>query len=391
MGRDLDKERVSLNQIKRYVGNPGLKRKTGLALIDSFLPKWSEDPFETVRSAPSTVSTNVNQFCSGNRKQGRLGNVGELDLIIHKLTYDNDFVDEALRRSRICVEGTPPIKKDSLVFTQLVPVLRSNDDISSATDREFDVIERTIETLRKQNTPDCLAYALFLLVIVGVLQERIVEVPAIYSTERQSIPQLEALLSKCGVSMGVATKVADAESPIGEGISEGLWTPHQGGYMFVFDAIQRYSNEEIESIDMAFHGGDHWLRDGEKVDLLEKILDRGIHLRIIVNTKEAVDLICSHMRQRRRKYMGFDNAINAWKEWESDFPGLIDVRISDIPLLHRVYLIRKKDGTGVANITCYTYGNYTPKNDIRLYFNENDPAFLVFAKEFEYLWDLAGK
>ena len=141
---------------------------------------------------------------------------------------------------------------------------------------------------------------------------------------------------------------------------------------------------------MAFYGGEHWLRDAEKVALLDQIVKKGIHLRVLVNTQESIENIFPHLRQRRREYMEIDKAISVWKQrWESDFPGILEVRVSDIPLLHRVYLIRKKDGTGAAHLTCYTYGNYSPEKDFKLSFGKDAPEFSLFANEFDYLWEHA--
>lgn len=390
MPRPLTIERVSLNQIKKYLGNNELRRKKDNELIDAFFPKWSADPFGiNAGTSQETIIKNVQFFCSGNRKGNRLANVEEINAIIDSVNKDSTLIEGVLENTRKWVKGIPPVSKDNGVFTCLV--LKSSENLSAYEEEQFDILGQTIDRLRRENTEDSLAYALLLLALVGVLQERIIDIPHIYnpsylsengpylkpiSTEERDLIETDSC-----IGLDKLTNVVSNDTR--------HWEPSKGGYQFVADAIQNIPTGDILEIDMAFHGGDHWLRDGEKVDLLEQIAKKGIPLRVLVNTKDAVEDICIHMRQRRREYMGFDRAILKWKDWEADFPNTIKVRISDIPLLHRVYLIRKTDGTGLANVTCYTYGNYTPQKDIRLCFGENSKEYLLFASEFDYLWEYA--
>lgn len=390
MPRPLTIERVSLNQIKRYLGNNELKRKKDYELIEAFFPKWSADPFGiNAGTSQETIIKNVQFFCSGNRKGNRLANVEEINAIIDNVNNDSTLIEGVLERTRKWVKGIPPVSKDNSVFLRLV--LKSAEKLSTYEEKQFDVLEQTIDKLRQENTEDSLAYALLLLVMVGVLQERITDIPHIYNLSyiNKNSPYLKQITSE-GRTLGEnenCTRLENSHNVVSN--KTRLMEQSKGGYQFVLDAIQNIPTNDILEIDMAFHGGDHWLRDGEKVDLLEQIAKKGIPLRVLVNTEDAVEDICVHMRQRRRAYMGFDRAILKWKDWEADFPHTIKVRISDIPLLHRVYLIRKTDGTGLANITCYTYGNYTPQNDFKLCFGENSKEYFLFANEFDYLWEYA--
>lgn len=390
MPRPLTIERVSLNQIKRYLGNNELKRKKDYELIEAFFPKWSADPFGiNAGTSQETIIKNVQFFCSGNRKGNRLANVEEINAIIDNVNNDSTLIEGVLERTRKWVKGIPPVSKDNSVFLRLV--LKSAEKLSTYEEKQFDVLEQTIDKLRQENTEDSLAYALLLLVMVGVLQERITDIPHIYNLSyiNKNSPYLKQITSE-GRTLGEnenCTRLENSHNVVSN--KTRLMEQSKGGYQFVLDALQNIPTNDILEIDMAFHGGDHWLRDGEKVDLLEQIAKKGIPLRVLVNTEDAVEDICVHMRQRRRAYMGFDRAILKWKDWEADFPHTIKVRISDIPLLHRVYLIRKTDGTGLANITCYTYGNYTPQNDFKLCFGENSKEYFLFANEFDYLWEYA--
>ena len=74
---------------------------------------------------------------------------------------------------------------------------------------------------------------------------------------------------------------------------------------------------------------------------------------------------------------------------ESNSPGLVQVRVSEIPMLHRTYIIQNKDATGAANIKYYTYGNDIPANDHRAHFVSGSHEYAMYANEFDYLWERA--
>lgn len=144
---------------------------------------------------------------------------------------------------------------------------------------------------------------------------------------------------------------------------------------------------QIDCVCMAFHAGADWRRSSGKVKLLQFMLDHGIPLRVLVNDEAAVKMICSHMQQPLKRYVGFNNSVADWMELAALYPGTVQVRVSHIPLIHRTYLIRKKDGGGLANIKFYTYGNYTPDKDFRLAFRSGEPEYTLYDEEFAYLWD----
>lgn len=373
--------RVSLNQIRDVLGNYQLKNLRDQDLIDAFLPKWREYAFgrQTGISA-DTVRNNIRCFCGGNRKGlERLGNVDELNAICDLLLHNSQFVCNALNLSRNWVEANPPVKQDNAVFTSFD--LCSRGKPTEEEQKQFAQIAATLAALREKNTVESLSYALFLLVIVGVLQEKIVEVPHLYN------PQC-ALDNNVFLREALATgKKSLSPEQVHNEANRNLY---KDGYTFLSEILNCYSPKMIHSIDMAFHGGDFWLLDGKRAYLLQKIAESGIHLRILVNASSAVDKIAVHMRQEFKVYIGFTRSIELWKEKKAQYPNSIEVRVLDVPLLHRTYLVRKDDGTGVANVTFYTYGNYLPGNDISVFWEDTDKEYRKIANEFDYLWELAG-
>lgn len=393
---------MSLNHIRDCLIQSKKDKKTGKALIDQFLPEWDDkariDYWSRLvlnNKGQSVNNQDVNNFCSGNCKKDGLFNGWQLTLIVEKLkqsgTRSNEtYIPDTLALVNKWIVGPPRVTQEHPVFF-LEFISKKNPSESDIL--FFGNLKKTVEILRKINTEESLTYALFLIVMVGVLQERIIEVPEIYQWNyiRKRYPQFMPSISEDDNEIIVNNCMnSDGETNL-EMHRSGCRSLPKRGIKFVEEVLNLYSEADIESIDFAFHGGDHWLMDDEKIDILEQIAKKRIHLRVLINSEDAVSNICVHMRRKRQSFRGFDKAFTDWKRWEEDYPDTIEVRVSSIPILHRVYLFRKKTGNGVVNVTCYTYGKYTSKKDVRLCYDENDPEYVAFANEFDYLWEKSGE
>lgn len=156
---------------------------------------------------------------------------------------------------------------------------------------------------------------------------------------------------------------------------------------FFTSGLKKLSN--VLSVDMAFHAGAEWRRNSDKVDILTHIINKNITLRILVNSSDTVSAVCSHMSQPLKKYVGFDNCVEEWVELAKSYPDVVQVRIADVPLLHRLYILRG-DHDGYVNIKYYTYGNYTPEKDFRMAFDYSEMEYKLYTEEFDYIWNKAS-
>lgn len=163
--------------------------------------------------------------------------------------------------------------------------------------------------------------------------------------------------------------------------------PHLDTVAFFDEIISDPSR--VKEICMAFHAGAEWRRESEKVALLKFIEKHRIPMRVMLNNSNSVRNICPHMHQEGREYVSFAKAIREWRKMESNSNGLVQVRVSEIPMLHRTYIIQNKDATGAANIKYYTYGNDIPANDHRAHFVSGSHEYAMYANEFDYLWEHA--
>lgn len=148
----------------------------------------------------------------------------------------------------------------------------------------------------------------------------------------------------------------------------------------------------VKSIDLAFRGGSEWRFKAEKVEILSSLIKSGYKLRILVNSAEAVEQDSVHMRQPLRKYVDYRESVKEWVELGKSYHQNIAVHITDVPMLHRLYIIRGEDNSsGVLKVSFYTYGNYMPKRDFKSVFVSEDPQYRLYADEFEYLWGISSE
>ena len=154
-----------------------------------------------------------------------------------------------------------------------------------------------------------------------------------------------------------------------------------------FFSLLETDSESVDNVCMAFHAGADWRQDSRKLSLLQTMLKNKVKLRVLLNDEQTAGTICRHMQQPLKKYIGFDNCVDDWNELQSLYPDSIQVRVCPLPMLHRIYLLRKKDGSGQVSLKYYTYGNYRPGRDCRGTFNSRQPEYALYCEEFDYLWE----
>lgn len=153
---------------------------------------------------------------------------------------------------------------------------------------------------------------------------------------------------------------------------------------FFTDGLNRVT--DVQRIDMFFRGGSEWHLNSNVVELLSRILDKGIKMRVIVNEKETVEETAKHMRHNLRKYYGYDQNASNWVELSKKYPELVSVRIADVPLMRRYHNIIGEEN-GVMKVSYYTYGNPYPDKDCQNIIESSDKVYKLYSDEFEYLWN----
>lgn len=387
---------VSLNHIRDSWGDSELKTKKEKDLINALLhiPSNINAGFWHALIEKDFVAGNT----KGNKIGRRLANVGPLNDIMDRIQLemnsdiemlDDGFIDGTLYKIRRWVCKSSMLSAAHPMFTSFR--LCSKQDPETDEVHRFSELKQRIEALSNTNTEDGLTYAVFLLILVAIFQERIAEIPDVFEWNyiTKKYPSLEREL---------LSEDSNGCTPVGKtpvqliynmDISNTEQRPLQEkGANFVADGI---NSSKTTSVDMAFHSGLDWLTNPEKVRLLTQMMSQKIHLRVLINSEDSINEISLSMQQPDRMYAGFARCIEEWKKWERKYPDYMEVRISDLPLMHRVYLIHECNGIGVANVTYYTYGNRMHDDDVRCCFNINTPGYKLYSNEFNFLWNKSGK
>ncbi len=143
-----------------------------------------------------------------------------------------------------------------------------------------------------------------------------------------------------------------------------------------------------KQVDIAFHAGTQWLRDDDKIEVFTKMMDMKIHCRLIINTGKAVQNIKEHMRDPNKVYDSIDDNIIQWYKQYLKYPKLLQIRVSDIPMMHAHNHIEFAE-TSVTHVGFYAYANTSMKKNYRQIFTPESSFYGLFQKEYEYLWEHA--
>lgn len=144
----------------------------------------------------------------------------------------------------------------------------------------------------------------------------------------------------------------------------------------------------VKSIDMAFHGGGAWLRQGRQMDLMKQILQRRIPTRILINTPKAAQSITKHMHDSGAMYFTFQQLTQHWKRLAEENSEFLQVRACPIPLLRAYHNVRfSQSKNDRMHVKYYAYQNLNLDNAYEHELSSFSKYYDVYQKEFEYLWN----
>lgn len=169
--------------------------------------------------------------------------------------------------------------------------------------------------------------------------------------------------------------------------------PISSSVKFIRSAINKLEEvgETIKTVCMVFQSGKDWFNNDEKIDLLVNTLinEKNVDLQILVNSSDdAVDSITESMRNPDKDYLGFNYWVQKWKARSEKYRGKMEVRVSPLPLLRRMYLI-KGNMNGLMNVKYYTYNNTNQDKNFSCNFRSGTTEYDLYDKEYKYLWENA--
>lgn len=147
------------------------------------------------------------------------------------------------------------------------------------------------------------------------------------------------------------------------------------------------NKDEIESICMAFHSGWEFWDDRDLRDLLRTLNNNGITIQVIANPDSAIRQIAMAMRDPHLidEYIGFNESLSKWAE-RTNTLGNTYFRVSEYPILRKIYISKYKDGTKKALFRDYVYGYAPDVNTAFIQLSDNDPSLTIFQREFDFHW-----
>ena len=171
--------------------------------------------------------------------------------------------------------------------------------------------------------------------------------------------------------------------------SDAKKTPDQPAEAAVKSSVE-FLNSGIDSgaarFDLAFHAGAEWLMVDTRLAVISRIIEKRIPCRILVNNEMSVQSIIPHMRSANKAYVGFTQNIRQWAKFAGQYPDLIRVRVSQIPLLHAFYHA-KTDEFSSVRLAYYSYDNATMQKYYAHIFGQDSAYYDLYVNEFEYLWE----
>ena len=149
--------------------------------------------------------------------------------------------------------------------------------------------------------------------------------------------------------------------------------------------------DEIETLQLAFHAGTDWYSEfASKYRYLLALHDKNAKIQILINSSDAAELVGKHMRLTNFLYISFDQAIKQWKDIKLKMLPKVEIRVSDISLMHAYCCFEMCcNYESQMMIHYYTYGNCDPTKNFDALFDGKSPYFDLYQKEFNYLWEKA--
>lgn len=138
---------------------------------------------------------------------------------------------------------------------------------------------------------------------------------------------------------------------------------------------------ETQFVDIAFQTGKKLLSDLEVKKFFLDLFSKGIRMRLIINSPTTLEY--------REDSAFLIDYVSRWAAYEETNEPFIEVRISERPLHHRVYIARNEGKNGTAHIRDYHYNNEDLANSSVRLINCGEREYQNVVNEFEFLWNEA--
>lgn len=144
---------------------------------------------------------------------------------------------------------------------------------------------------------------------------------------------------------------------------------------------------QITRFRIAAHSGWSWLH--RYADTLMRLSESGVIIQFIGNpSSEIMTAITKTLNDAKYEFIrdGLNESLHHWNRFSQKY-GNVDMRISNLPILHQTLIADFADGTARAQIRDYTYGSEMTWTSPNRVITQEDAAYRFYDREFAYLWE----
>lgn len=169
-------------------------------------------------------------------------------------------------------------------------------------------------------------------------------------------------------------------------------------YTIIEDIPQNYStiefirfctenNSSIKNLYLVAQTGWEWLDDKELNSVLMELAQNGKKIIVITNPEtDATISIANAIKDEKLKfrYMSLNDTLAKWHEYEEEFKN-IELKVSELPILHQIVIIEHEEKTAYALVREYIYGIPVGSTTSQIFSKNRNSDYDLYYKEFNYL------
>ncbi|MBR6717220.1 MAG: hypothetical protein IKI77_02620 [Oscillospiraceae bacterium] len=157
--------------------------------------------------------------------------------------------------------------------------------------------------------------------------------------------------------------------------------------MEYFDKVFQ-GTDQITQLDMAFHEGENWLSDGERIAAMLDLIRQGARIRILLDDEAASAPLSEHINNKDRFSIPCELNYRNWLAFQQRYPEAVEVRIAPVPVLRNYTCFSfAEPEKGSMRVVFYTYGNFFFGQYYSIYPPSDSAPYELFRIEFAHLWE----
>ena len=159
----------------------------------------------------------------------------------------------------------------------------------------------------------------------------------------------------------------------------------------IFDFIGNEELDSISDISIMFHSGLHWYRDTNptgRMNLISKIMQNGITLKILINNSESVQAIfdSNYLNSNYGSYDDIHTSVREWKKQAQKYGFML--KSFEHIFFHSMCIVRYKNGQkGKLYLSHYIYQEgLTTEDHPKAIIYSGTTDYDKYCNEYQFIW-----